>query len=61
MALQSGYICFCGNSGYDRYKQLDDGECNEPCEGNPDEMCGGDWRNTVYSTGAVGQSHSNTW
>jgi hypothetical protein len=41
-----------------------DGDCNVPCPGNGDEMCGGSWRLTVYSTGgasAAGSDPSGTF
>ena len=44
--LQYEAECYCGNSGYDRYG-VGDG-CNHPCTGNSDQICGGDWRNSVY-------------
>lgn len=39
--------CWCGDSlgGYDLRP---DGECNTPCSGDPTQMCGGGWRNSVY-------------
>ena len=45
--------CFCGNS-YDRLGQAPEPECNTPCDGNKEEMCGGSWRNSVFSLQAGG-------
>ena len=46
---QYGFQCFCGNSIPPVEK--DAAECNTPCQGNPKELCGGSWRNSVYLTG----------
>ncbi|XP_066292988.1 complement factor H-like [Branchiostoma lanceolatum] len=51
-ATQYSNECFCGtevnfnNLG----PQLPDSECDRPCTGNPNEMCGGTWRMSVYSS-----------
>ncbi|MEQ1878348.1 MAG: WSC domain-containing protein [Bdellovibrionia bacterium] len=40
--------CF---GGYNlAYSQVGDEECNTPCNANPSQMCGGAWRNSIYST-----------
>ncbi len=44
--LQYGTYCFCGNS-YGRYG-VSRG-CSTPCGGNPSQVCGGAWANSVYS------------
>lgn len=41
--------CFCGNR-YGRYGPADN--CNMRCAGNPDQICGGEWANSVYATGS---------
>ena len=38
--------CFCGNS-YGKYGKADN--CNMPCTGNKNEICGGAWANSVYA------------
>ena len=45
--LQWHRECFCGNA-YDMYGEAPESECNAPCDGNTDVMCGGGWRNSVY-------------
>jgi hypothetical protein len=45
-ATQDATYCFCGNS-YGRSGAADN--CNMACGGNPGEMCGGGWANSVYS------------
>eukprot|EP01043_Picozoa_sp_COSAG02_P011561 COSAG02_NODE_427_length_22498_cov_11.745212_11_plen_656_part_00 len=54
--LQYSSQCFCGNE-YDSSDTLGDAaesDCNMPCNGDPDVMCGGSWRNSVYHiTGQV--------
>jgi len=42
--------CFCGAS-YGRSGGADN--CNMACGGNPAEMCGGLWANSVYATGVA--------
>lgn len=43
---QYATYCFCGNK-YGRSGGASN--CNTPCGGNPTEMCGGGWANSVYS------------
>jgi hypothetical protein len=47
-ALQFASQCFCGNS-YGFYGQVSEDECNVPCMGDSSQMCGGGWRNNVYT------------
>jgi WSC domain len=42
---QYGTYCFCGNA-YGRSGAATN--CNAACGGNPAEMCGGGWANSVY-------------
>ncbi|SPQ00829.1 exported hypothetical protein [Candidatus Sulfobium mesophilum] len=42
---QAGSWCFCGNS-FGRSGKADN--CNMKCGGNRDDICGGDWANSVY-------------
>jgi hypothetical protein len=42
--------CWCGND-LGRERRGDD-ECNTPCSGDGGVMCGGAWRNSIYSVGA---------
>ena len=49
--LQVGAECFCGDSNarYDMYGMaLTDDQCDNPCGGNNEQICGGTWRNSVY-------------
>ena len=43
---QYGSQCFCGMT-YGKYGTSN--ACSMPCAGNPDEICGGFWANSVYS------------
>lgn len=45
-ATQYGQHCFCGNS-YGKYGTATN--CDMKCGGNPAEMCGGSFANSVYS------------
>ena len=50
-ALQDGGACFCGDSHaqYDMYGKADaDSECGIECAGNNKQMCGDEWKNSVY-------------
>jgi hypothetical protein len=52
--VQYGGQCFGGNTlGYSHVATSD---CNMPCSANPGELCGGPWRNRVYSTGSGGST-----
>ncbi|XP_076084745.1 sialate:O-sulfotransferase 1-like [Mytilus galloprovincialis] len=42
-------FCFCGNTVKDFYTQ--NYECNEGCLGDSTQICGGQWRLSVYETG----------
>lgn len=44
-ATQFGNWCFCG-SGFGSFGKADN--CNMGCAGNPKEVCGGRWANSVY-------------
>jgi hypothetical protein len=44
-ATQFGNWCFCG-SDFGNFGEADN--CNIGCAGNPDEVCGGRWANSVY-------------
>ena len=46
--VQSSNQCFCGND-YDRYGEVAETQCRRICQGNPQQYCGGTWRNAVYS------------
>ncbi|XP_033106319.1 WSC domain-containing protein 1-like [Anneissia japonica] len=48
--LQNGNECFCGDETYSRLGQQLEVECNVACVGNPQEICGGTWKNSVYTT-----------
>lgn len=54
--------CFCGNTlpkNSPKFPKLGEGKCNTPCRGNPSQMCGGTWANSVYETG--NESKCATW
>uniref|UniRef100_A0A1I8HX25 WSC domain-containing protein n=1 Tax=Macrostomum lignano TaxID=282301 RepID=A0A1I8HX25_9PLAT len=46
--LQGQKQCFCGWS-YGRHGKSNETDCNRPCLGNSSQMCGGNWRNSVFS------------
>lgn len=43
--------CFCGNQQLTEFDKAPDSECNFGCTGDYSKKCGGNWRNTIYSTG----------
>ncbi|XP_071128243.1 sialate:O-sulfotransferase 2-like [Mytilus edulis] len=50
LGLQVRVQCFCGNRLIQsRYPQKSDRECNMRCLEEPSRMCGGFWRNSVYT------------
>lgn len=53
---QGGGHCFCGNT-YGKYGEaaaaLPPRSCNLGCAGNPNEICGGEWANSVSLTGVA--------
>lgn len=51
MGLQYGKECYCGDD-YGKYGSVPDEECNKPCDGANDQMCGGTWRQSIYSLGS---------
>lgn len=47
--LQHGDTCTCG-SGYSKYGNVPERDCNIPCADSQGQMCGGTLANSVYST-----------
>jgi hypothetical protein len=43
--IQAGQQCFCGKT-YGKYGKAEN--CSTPCSGNPGQICGGSWANSVY-------------
>lgn len=54
-ATQYGSSCFCGNT-FGKYGEAASASpprsCNLGCAGNPNEVCGGEWANSLSLTGA---------
>ncbi|VDI27345.1 Hypothetical predicted protein [Mytilus galloprovincialis] len=49
LGLQARDFCLCGNSLYrPAYPQASELQCNSPCAGEYNRMCGADWRNSIY-------------
>jgi len=52
--VQHGQDCWCGNSyntNPDLHAKVPDSQCNKPCTGNADQMCGQGERNAIFTTG----------
>jgi hypothetical protein len=49
---QAGDQCLCGNT-YGSQGQAPESDCNIPCAGDSNEMCGGPFRNSIYATSDV--------
>ncbi|KAI8519623.1 hypothetical protein Bbelb_028800 [Branchiostoma belcheri] len=47
--LQNGVECYCGED-YSRHGRAMESDCDEPCGGNNDQICGGHYRLSVYTT-----------
>ena len=41
--------CFCGQQ-YGKYGRAAESDCNVKCYGDERQICGGDYRNSVYSS-----------
>lgn len=50
MGVQMRLHCFCGND-FGLYDKKPEKECRVACTGNADQICGGGWRNSIYTTG----------
>ncbi len=48
--LQNSNQCFCGNS-YGEHGAAPIEDCKSECKGNSEQICGGSWRNSIYSVG----------
>ena len=49
--VEVGSQCFCDNVNITSAWDAPASECNSPCRGNNNEMCGGPWRLNIYETG----------
>lgn len=51
--MQHHSSCFCGNTfpKAHTFPELTEDKCNTSCHGNPGQMCGGEYANSVYETG----------
>ena len=47
---QSSNQCWCGDLAPPQEKFAPAAECNSPCSGDNNQMCGGAWRMSVYKT-----------
>lgn len=56
--LQYGGQCFGGDTL--GYVSVSDSECNMSCSAKPSEICGGSWRNSIYSTGTSSASSAHS-
>ena len=48
LGLQAHDQCYCGNS-YGKLGVSEDKDCDLPCSGNPKQICGGYFLNSVYA------------
>jgi hypothetical protein len=48
--VQARSYCFCGNTVPVKSIYAPAAECNRPCKGDQDQICGGRWRMNVYTT-----------
>lgn len=54
--VQFGNECYCGNRLPPATPEKPESECSMTCPGDRFQMCGGDWRMLVYSTGGTANS-----
>jgi hypothetical protein len=47
---QDGASCYCGNTPNPQAVKAPSSQCNLPCPGNSSEICGGDYRMSLYNT-----------
>ena len=45
--LQNGDGCYCGNDD-SNFLPVPAEECNQPCSGDANEICGGSWRLSIF-------------
>ena len=45
--LENGDACFCGFDD-SKFVPSPNSECNKPCNGAENEICGGSWRLSLY-------------
>ncbi len=57
-SLCSRYQCFCGNA-FGKHGQLDEKNCQCPCEGDKNQNCGCGWSNRVFAVGSFEVSIAN--
>ena len=59
--LEAGNQCFCGREGsnYARLGQLEVSDCNIPCVGDVNQMCGGDSAIAIYDCKKVSRKIEN--
>ena len=48
-AVQYGYLCHCGDT-YGKHDKIPDEKCSSKCKGDPEQTCGGFWKNAVFTT-----------
>lgn len=51
---QDGASCYCGNTPNPQAVKAPSSQCNLPCPGNSSEICGGDYRMSLYNTSCNG-------
>ncbi len=51
-SVQGRAYCFCGDN-YGSFGVADKSACNLACSGDSSQLCGGDWRNSVFKTGIM--------
>lgn len=55
--VQYSRQCLCGNT-FARYELKSEYECDYRCPGDSHVVCGGVWRNSIYSTGVCGEGYT---
>ena len=47
--VQNGDACYCGNDD-SRFLPVPESECDQPCAGDENQICGSSWRLSVYDS-----------
>ena len=55
-----GANCYCGNTLVNQPTSASPDDCSINCAGNPQEICGGNWRINIYSSTETAETTKST-
>ncbi|EMD67463.1 hypothetical protein COCSADRAFT_34263 [Bipolaris sorokiniana ND90Pr] len=47
--VEVGWECYCDNAIKSGYRKVSGGDCGYKCQGDSGQICGGEWRASIYS------------